>query len=83
MQSEAYNSDVIDHKNPIDNPGKCQEYCQEHPDCLFWSYNFNNNKCWRHRANAADNTHLCSGCTGGPRYCEGMYMLSITGWEKP
>ena len=72
LQSEAYNTDVIDLQYPIDNPGNCQQICLHSKECLFWSYNYDNKKCWRHKANAAGNTHFCGGCTGGPRYCEGM-----------
>ena len=72
LQSEAYNTDVIALIYPLDNPGKCQTLCQNTKECLFWSYNYGNKKCWNHNANAAGNTHFCGGCTGGPRYCEGM-----------
>ena len=60
-------------ENVFDAAG-CQKSCQEHSECKFWTYNSDNEKCWRQTEEAGSAIGTCSTCTRGPRNC--TYLLS-------
>ena len=60
--------DIVDN---INDATGCQEECQKHLECEFWSYHRNLRKCWRQTVNDAQTLGTCGVCTRGPRNCEG------------
>ena len=72
FSERKYNIDFV--KN-INDAASCQDECQKHVKCDFWTYNSNTKNCLRQTANAANapetsatGTH-CFKCTYGPRHC--------------
>ena len=63
----------------IDYLEDCQEECQKHSECQFWTWNFKTRRCWRKTVNAPKNLDsTCDTCTSGPRDCKtkkSMYYL--------
>ena len=69
--TEGINIDVI---NNVQDAESCQEECQKHLDCKFWTYNSNDNNCYRQTANALQDLGTCDTCTRGPRNCPGKQL---------
>ena len=64
-----YVGNNIDYIHSINNTGDCQDECQKHLDCRFWTYNYETKNCWRHIVNAPENIGTCNTCIRGPRNC--------------
>ena len=64
-----YNGNNIDYVQNINDATSCQEECQKHVECKFWTYNSNTKNCWRQTANAPEILGTCDTCTRGPRNC--------------
>lgn len=49
----------------------CQVFCQNHPNCQFWTWNKNDNKCFLKNvtSNETPRTETTSGVISGPKYC--------------
>ena len=49
----------------------CQVFCQNHPDCQFWTWNKNDNKCFLKNvtSNETPRTETNSDVISGPKYC--------------
>ena len=69
-----YNGNDIDFVQNINDATSCQEECQKHLECKFWTYNSYNKICWLQTANAPDNLGTCLRCIRGPRYCPGNVL---------
>ena len=82
--TEGINIDVI---NNVQDAASCQEECQKHSECKFWTYNSQTwdgkKKCWRQTEKALEKLGTCNNnkCTRGPRNCPGKCaaVCSITG----
>ena len=65
-QGTASAIDVVEN---INGATSCQEECQKHEECQFWTYNSQNKKCFRQTQIAPQNLGTCNTCTRGPRNC--------------
>ena len=72
-QNGNYEGNGIDDLNDIDSSLKCQAQCQSLSSCQFWTWDFSEQKCYRHTANAPEKqgTHCGNNCRRGPRDCQG------------
>ena len=64
-----YHGNEIDYVQNINNALSCQEECQEHEGCQYWTYNLHTKICWRQTANAPETLGTCNTCIRGPRNC--------------
>ncbi len=64
-----YQGNDIDFVENINDSTRCQEECQKHYECKFWTYNSDNKRCFRQTANAPDTLGTCDACIRGPRNC--------------
>jgi len=74
-----YAGNDIDFVENIDYLEDCQEECQKHSECQFWTWNFSTRRCWRKTVNAPKNLDsTCDTCTSGPRDCKTKKNFEIT-----
>ena len=64
-----YDGNDIDFVENINDATRCQEECQKHHECKFWTYTSDNKRCYRQTANAPDTLGTCDTCIRGPRNC--------------
>ena len=64
-----YHGNEIDYVQNINNALSCQEECQKHEGCQYWTYNLHTKICWRQTANAPETLGTCNTCIRGPRNC--------------
>ena len=62
-----YAGNYIDSVQNINDATSCQEECQKHVECQFWSYNSQTKTCFRQTSDQTLGT--CHTCTRGPRNC--------------
>ena len=77
--TEGINIDVI---NNVQDAESCQEECQKHLECKFWTYRQTwkgKKKCWRQTEKALEKLGTCNNnkCTRGPRNCPGKCVAYI------
>ena len=59
-------------ENVID-ASSCQNECQQHSGCHFWTYNSNDKTCLFQSEKASETLGSCDTCTRGPRDCTRKY----------
>ena len=67
---KRYIGNIIDEIKHVYDAAKCQQLCQEHSQCKFWTLKIGY-KCWRQTENAPTVVGTCEFCVRGPRFCSG------------
>ena len=71
-ETGGYAGNEIDTVNSINDAESCQNLCQAHSQCKFWTWNKNHNYCKRQTGNSSGSCG--ENCVRGPRSCPGKNL---------
>ncbi|XP_040580977.1 uncharacterized protein [Lepeophtheirus salmonis] len=77
LEHVNYSGDDIDRIERVFSAQECQKVCQAHAKCIFWSWNYESQICYRKNGNDLRHLRGKQNYISGPRVCENCFRKGV------